>query len=37
MLDRDERGIIAAGTPEELSQSTHDPRVRKFLFRIPSA
>jgi phospholipid/cholesterol/gamma-HCH transport system ATP-binding protein len=33
MLDRDERGIIATGTPEELRMSASDPRVRRFLFR----
>jgi phospholipid/cholesterol/gamma-HCH transport system ATP-binding protein len=37
MLDRDERGIIAAGTPEELRRSLRDPRVRNFLFRNPNA
>ena len=33
MLDREEKGIIAAGTPEELRLSANDPRVRNFLFR----
>ena len=33
MLDREEKGIIAAGTPEELRLSAKDPRVRRFLFR----
>ncbi|MHB8907401.1 MAG: ABC transporter ATP-binding protein [Syntrophales bacterium] len=33
MLDREEKGIIAAGAPEELRRSAKDPRVRRFLFR----
>lgn len=33
MLDRDEKGIIAAGAPEELRLAAKDPRVRRFLFR----
>ena len=33
MLDGREKGIIAAGTPEELRSSAKDPRVRRFLFR----
>ncbi len=33
MLDREERGIIAAGSPEELRLSAKDPRIRRFLFR----
>jgi phospholipid/cholesterol/gamma-HCH transport system ATP-binding protein len=33
MLDRSARGIVAAGTPEELRERETDPRVRKFLFR----
>jgi phospholipid/cholesterol/gamma-HCH transport system ATP-binding protein len=33
MIDRDEKGIIATGTPEELRLSAFDPRVRNFLFR----
>jgi phospholipid/cholesterol/gamma-HCH transport system ATP-binding protein len=33
MLDREERGVIAAGTPEELRSSVEDPRVRNFFFR----
>jgi phospholipid/cholesterol/gamma-HCH transport system ATP-binding protein len=33
MMDRDEKGIIARGTPEELRLSAIDPRVRNFLFR----
>ncbi|MDA8124783.1 MAG: ATP-binding cassette domain-containing protein [Deltaproteobacteria bacterium] len=37
MLDREEKGIIAAGTPEELRRSAQDPRVRNFLFRTPCA
>ena len=33
MIDRDEKGIIATGAPEELRLSAVDPRVRNFLFR----
>jgi phospholipid/cholesterol/gamma-HCH transport system ATP-binding protein len=33
MLDSDARGIIAAGHPRELAQSSPDPRVREFLRR----
>ncbi len=33
MLDREEKGIIAAGAPEELRLSAKDPRIRRFLFR----
>ncbi len=33
MIDREERGIIAAGSPEELRRSANDPRIRQFLFR----
>ena len=33
MIDRDEKGIIATGSPEELRLSAIDPRVRNFLFR----
>jgi phospholipid/cholesterol/gamma-HCH transport system ATP-binding protein len=33
MLDRDTRGIIASGAPEELRKSSTDSRVREFLFR----
>lgn len=33
MIDRDEKGIIATGTPDELRRSATDPRVRNFLFR----
>ncbi len=33
MLDGREKGIIAAGAPEELRHSAKDPRVRRFLFR----
>lgn len=32
MLDRDERGIIATGTPAELARHD-DPRVRRFFLR----
>ena len=37
MLDKEERGIIAAGTPAELRRSGRDPRVRNFLFRTQSS
>jgi phospholipid/cholesterol/gamma-HCH transport system ATP-binding protein len=37
MLDRDARGIVAAGSPEELRNRATDPRVRKFLFREDAA
>jgi len=33
LIDRDEKGIIATGAPEELRFSATDPRVRNFLFR----
>ncbi|MHB9099782.1 MAG: ABC transporter ATP-binding protein [Syntrophales bacterium] len=33
MLDKEEKGIIAAGAPEELRLSAKDPRIRRFLFR----
>jgi phospholipid/cholesterol/gamma-HCH transport system ATP-binding protein len=33
MIDRDEKGIIATGAPEELRLSAIDSRVRNFLFR----
>jgi phospholipid/cholesterol/gamma-HCH transport system ATP-binding protein len=33
MLEKETRGIIAAGTPESLRVSANDPRVRAFLFR----
>ncbi|MBA4421891.1 MAG: polyamine ABC transporter ATP-binding protein [Syntrophus sp. (in: bacteria)] len=34
MIDREEKGIIATGAPEELRRSASDPRVRNFLFRV---
>jgi phospholipid/cholesterol/gamma-HCH transport system ATP-binding protein len=37
MLDRAERGIIAAGTPQELREQVKDPRVGEFLFRTAGA
>jgi phospholipid/cholesterol/gamma-HCH transport system ATP-binding protein len=37
MLDRAERGIIAAGTPQELREQVKDPRVGEFLFRTARA
>jgi len=33
MLDRDAKGIVATGSPEELRGKETDPRVRNFLFR----
>jgi phospholipid/cholesterol/gamma-HCH transport system ATP-binding protein len=33
MLDRGARGIVAAGSPEELRNGITDPRVRNFIFR----
>lgn len=33
MLDKEERGIIAEGTPEALRESSEDPRVVSFLTR----
>jgi phospholipid/cholesterol/gamma-HCH transport system ATP-binding protein len=33
MLDREARGIIVAGAPDELRRSSTDPRLREFLFR----
>lgn len=33
MLDRDQQGIIAEGSPRQLAASSSDPRVREFLFR----
>jgi phospholipid/cholesterol/gamma-HCH transport system ATP-binding protein len=33
MLDRDVRGIVAEGSPEELRDTATDQRVRNFLFR----
>jgi phospholipid/cholesterol/gamma-HCH transport system ATP-binding protein len=37
MLDRDARGIVAAGSPEELRDMATDPRVRDFLCRGEAA
>ncbi len=33
MLDKKEKGIIAAGTPQELRDHSPDPRVRQFFSR----
>lgn len=33
MLDKQAKGIIALGSPEELRQSSDDPRVRRFFAR----
>jgi phospholipid/cholesterol/gamma-HCH transport system ATP-binding protein len=35
MLDREAKGIIAAGAPRELRDHSTDPRVREFLHRRP--
>ena len=35
MLDKQERGIIAIGAPEELRDHSPDPRVRRFFTRQP--
>lgn len=37
MLDRGARGIVAAGSPEELRNNATDPRARNFLFRGEAA
>jgi phospholipid/cholesterol/gamma-HCH transport system ATP-binding protein len=37
MLDRGVRGIVAAGTPQELKLSVTDPHIRNFLFRADAA
>ena len=31
MLDRDARGVIARGSPRDLSERSEDPRVRAFF------
>jgi phospholipid/cholesterol/gamma-HCH transport system ATP-binding protein len=33
MLDKQEKGIIAIGDPEELRDHSPDPRVRQFFTR----
>jgi phospholipid/cholesterol/gamma-HCH transport system ATP-binding protein len=35
MLDKEEKGIIATGAPEELRDRSPDPRVRRFFTRQP--
>jgi phospholipid/cholesterol/gamma-HCH transport system ATP-binding protein len=37
MLDKQEKGIIAMGTPQELRDRSDDPRVRQFFTRQASA
>jgi phospholipid/cholesterol/gamma-HCH transport system ATP-binding protein len=37
MLDKEEKGIIAMGTPQELRDHSRDPRVRQFFSRQASA
>jgi phospholipid/cholesterol/gamma-HCH transport system ATP-binding protein len=36
MLDKQEKGIIAMGTPQELRDHNKDPRVRQFFLRQAS-
>lgn len=36
MLDKESKGIIAEGTPEELKESSTDPRVKSFFLRQAS-
>ena len=36
VIDTDEKGIIAEGSPQELRDSCDDPRVRDFFNRSPS-
>lgn len=36
MLDKDAQGIIAVGSPQELKDSSSDPRVTNFFNRIPA-
>ena len=33
MLEREAKGIIAEGRPQELAQTSSDPRVQEFLQR----
>jgi phospholipid/cholesterol/gamma-HCH transport system ATP-binding protein len=33
LLDKQEKGIIAMGTPQELRDHSDDPRVRQFFTR----
>jgi len=35
MLDKDSKGIIAEGTPQELKSNTTDKRVHAFFNREP--
>jgi phospholipid/cholesterol/gamma-HCH transport system ATP-binding protein len=37
MLDKQEQGIIAAGSPQELRDHCDDPRVHQFFFRQASS
>jgi phospholipid/cholesterol/gamma-HCH transport system ATP-binding protein len=37
MLDKHEKGIIAAGSPQELRDHSDDPRVHQFFFRQASS
>ena len=36
MLDKHEKGIIAAGSPQELRDHCDDPRVHQFFYRQAS-
>lgn len=35
MLDKTVRGIIAQGSPQDLAETSEDPRVQRFFQRIP--
>ena len=37
MLDKEEKGIIAMGTPQELRDHSNDPKVRQFFSRRASS
>ncbi len=37
MLDKQEKGIIAVGSPQELRDHSDDPRVHQFFFRQASS
>jgi len=37
MLDKQEKGIIAMGTPQELRDHSKDPRVQQFFLRQASS
>lgn len=33
MMDKEAKGIIAQGNPQEMKENTQDPRIRSFFFR----